>query len=79
MKKRKPKLRACEVTDGCWLHVGFLYFETDSMIVLLNNVGGDSELGPLKMIRHTHREPEADVDIYPKAKGYRIISVDRLR
>jgi hypothetical protein len=45
---------------------GLLYFQTDTHVVLLNNVAGEAELGPLHARRDIHLEPEADITIIPR-------------
>ncbi len=78
MKKRKArlKLRSCLVSDGRHQHIGFLFFQTASVIVLLNNVLQNAALGLLRSIRTDHVEPGGDIDIFPKAKGYKVTFVD---
>ena len=73
---KKRKRGGCEVTNGRHLHVGFLYFETRSYIVLLNNTLQAADLGRLKRVRKSHAEPETDIHIFSKAAGYRIHSVE---
>lgn len=73
---KKQKLRGCEVTNGLYLHAGFFYFETRSFIVLLNNTSQAADLGRLKRVRKSHSEPETDIDIFSKAAGYRIKSLE---
>ncbi len=46
--------------------VGLLYFQTDTHVVLLNNVAGGANLGALRARRDIHLEPEANITIIPR-------------
>ena len=63
--KRMATPRAAVVRRGSRSTVGLLYFQTDDYVVLLNNVAGDAELGPLRSRRNIHLEPEANITIIP--------------
>ena len=66
-------LRTCQITIGNHKRVGFLYFQNEHSVVLLNRVTEMADLGPLKSIRRRHNEPEADVWIFPRKEIGEII------
>jgi hypothetical protein len=47
---------------------GYLYFETDLHIVLLNHVASQADLGPLRGRRLKFLEHEADIAIIPRSE-----------
>lgn len=75
----KSKLRACIVSNGRHMHVGSFYFQTGSVIVLLNNTLVGAELVSLQPVRTTHAEPETDISVFPKSLGYKVKFVERKR
>ena len=59
-------LQACVVLDNKSVYYGFLYMQNERIVVLLNNLVDNAELGPLQNIRREHIEPEADILILPR-------------
>lgn len=51
---------------------GYLYFETDTHLVLLNNIAAEANLGSLKSERHLHLDPEADIVVVPRSEVRRL-------
>ena len=51
--------------DGCDT-IGVLYFENERVVVLLNNLVQNADLGPIKYFRDKHVEPEATIVIIPR-------------
>lgn len=72
-------LRACEVLDGKSSYIGFLYMQNERVVVLLNNLVADADLGPLQSIRRKHIEPEADILILPRRQVNTIKILEEIR
>ncbi len=60
------KLQTCEVVTDRFSTLGSLYMKNKRFLVLLNNIRGTADLGPLRRIRREHTEPEADVLVLPR-------------
>ena len=59
-------LTPCELDLEDRLVAGFLYLQTDRIVVLLGTVTASADLGPLKTCRTHHIEPECSVFVYPR-------------
>ena len=69
MKKTKykmPNLPTVEVKTDRSSTLGFLYFETDNFVVILNHLRSGGDYGSLKSFRCEHLLPEAHVMIFPR-------------
>ena len=60
-------LPACRVHHNAGQYsVGLLYLENERVVILLNNLIENADLGPIKSIRIEHIEPEASITIIPR-------------
>lgn len=75
LKKTKPlvpDLPTCKVWIGKSWWIGALFFQNQKVVVLINNVNCQADLGPLKKVRVRHVEPEADILILPRDQIYKL-------
>ena len=77
--KSSSHLPACVVSSDKASHVGALYLATDSVLVLLNNINSQADLGPLKSVRNVHIEPEVDILILPKTGSYAVDFLEEIQ
>jgi hypothetical protein len=49
-----------------WETFGLLYFENERVVVLLNNLVQEADLGPIKYFCNKHVEPEATIVVIPR-------------
>lgn len=56
----------CEIRINNSLRADFLYMDNDRVVVLLNNLRQDADLGPLEPVRKRHILPEADILVIPR-------------
>lgn len=47
------------------ISVGYLYMKNERVVVLINNVSSEADLGPLKPVRRKHVDPEANIRVFP--------------
>ena len=62
------QLTLCDVYTDDFRRMGFLYFQTKSVTVLLNNVYANVDLGPGRPIHNKYSCPEATICIIPTKK-----------
>jgi hypothetical protein len=56
----------CVHRNDTWKSIGYLYFENERVVILLNNLIEKADLGPIKYVRNEHIEPEASIMIIPR-------------
>lgn len=69
--------RLVELKVGNVRYVGCLLFQSREFIVLLNNMGKGTDVGPLRPIRDEHIEPECDVLVLPRSPGMTVERLER--
>jgi hypothetical protein len=70
------RLKSVMVKDGGTQHAGALLFETSDFIVLLNNMIDTTDVGPLRLVRSEHIEPECDVLVLPRTPSMSVKILD---
>ena len=72
-------LQPCVVLGNKSVYTGFLYMQNERVVILVNNLVDNAELGPLQNIRRKHIEPEADILILPRRQVNTIKIVEKIQ
>ena len=70
-------LNVAIVTTGEAETIGYLYFQTDTHVVLINNFSKDHiNLGPIESLTNAWIEPEVSISIIPMSEVSDIVEID---
>lgn len=69
-------LSICEVITDQFRIVGSLYFKTECVLILLNNILSEIDLGPMKPVVDKQLSPEVDIYILPTDKINKIVEYE---